>query len=83
MLNTREIYQQCAHGLWQAPIVRQVAVPFLRHIMHENEINAFLHDYGNLPVRDFVEHALNALRVDYQLSLARRWNCRSAGVALR
>lgn len=70
MLNTREIYQQCAHGLWQAPIVRQVAVPFLRHIMHENEINAFLHDYGNLPVRDFVEHALNALRVDYQLSLA-------------
>lgn len=69
MIDIAASYQQNVRGVLSLPGIRHAAVAFLRYLLHEGEINAFMRQHGDLPLKAFIEEAFAYLGVDYSLEL--------------
>ncbi len=69
MLDTKAIYMDSTTGIWKSPLVSAISIAYLRYLLREKEINAFLKQYGDLPAREFIGEIFHYLNVDYQMKL--------------
>lgn len=69
MLDTKAIYMGSTTGIWKTPLVSAMSIAYLRYLLREKEINAFLEKYGDLPAREFIGEIFHYLNVDYQMKL--------------
>lgn len=69
MLDTKAIYMDSTTGIWRTPLVSAMSIAYLRFLLREKEINAFLEKYGDLPAREFIGEIFHYLNVDYQMKL--------------